>query len=106
MIGLQQGFPGRILTRLNIKRPKLNIFSCENPGPKIPDPQHLLHGHSLKMSAVENNSLYLAISYCLLGEVYWRAWKASGGEFRERLETGCIQDYMDGGMRAHRGYGS
>jgi hypothetical protein len=58
------------------------------------------------MSAVKNNSYDLAISYYLLGEVYWRAWKASGGEFRERLETGCIQDYMDGGMRAHRGYGS
>jgi hypothetical protein len=59
------------------------------------------------MSAVTNCSSdlspYLTKHY-LLGEVYWRAWKASGGEFRERLETGCIQDYMDGGMRAHRGY--
>ena len=33
-----------------------------------------------------------------LGEVYHKAWLASGGEFRTRLETDCLQDLMYRGM--------
>ena len=33
-----------------------------------------------------------------LGEVYHKAWLVSGGEFRARLETDCLQDLMYRGM--------
>ena len=33
-----------------------------------------------------------------LGEVYHKAWLGSGGEFRTRLETDCLQDLMYRGM--------
>ena len=40
---------------------------------------------------------------CLgLGEVYHKAWVASGGEFRARLEQDCIQDLMYRGVLASR----
>ena len=43
---------------------------------------------------------------CLgLGEVYHKAWLASGGEFRARLEQDCLQDLMYRGVLASRDRG-
>ena len=48
----------------------------------------------------------LSKAACLgLGEVYHKAWVASGGEFRERLEQDCIQDIMYRGVLASRDRG-
>ena len=40
-----------------------------------------------------------------LGEVYHKAWQASGGVFRSKIEEDCIQDFMYRGILAPRGKG-
>ena len=41
----------------------------------------------------------------MAGEVYHKAWLASGGEFKARLEQDCIQDLMYRGVLASRDKG-
>ena len=44
-------------------------------------------------------------SCAALGEVYHKAWLASGGLFRTKIEQDCIQDLMYRGALATRGKG-
>lgn len=35
-------------------------------------------------------------------EIYYRAWKKAPGEFKEKIESVCIQDYMKNAILLHR----
>lgn len=35
-------------------------------------------------------------------EVYYRAWKKATGEFKEKIESVCIQDIMKNAILLHR----
>lgn len=35
-------------------------------------------------------------------EIYYRAWKKATGEFKERIESVCIQDLMKNAILLHR----
>lgn len=35
-------------------------------------------------------------------EIYYRAWKKATGEFKEKIESVCIQDYMKNAILLHR----
>lgn len=35
-------------------------------------------------------------------EVYYRAWKKATGEFKEKIESVCIQDLMKNAILLHR----
>ncbi|XP_076017161.1 condensin-2 complex subunit G2 [Genypterus blacodes] len=37
-----------------------------------------------------------------IAEIYFRAWKKAAGDFLERIETVCIQDFMQGAILLHR----
>ena len=56
--------------------------------------------HSSIKEALKPEDRHMAAGY---GEIYFKAWRQSGGVFRERIEESCLQDLMYHGVLANRG---
>ena len=56
--------------------------------------------HSSIKDALKPGDRQMAAGY---GDIYFKAWRQSGGVFRERIEESCLQDLMYHGVLANRG---
>ena len=63
-------------------------------------PDFVTQLHSSIKEALKPEDRQMAAGY---GEIYFRAWRQSGGVFRERIEESCLQDLMYHGVLANRG---
>ena len=63
-------------------------------------PEFVEQLHSSIKEGLKPEDRHMAAGY---GDIYFRAWRQSGGAFRARVEECCLQDLMYHGVLANRG---
>ena len=89
------------LTRLVVATAGSELYLTSSEGVKWLTFLHSISPNLLTELHVTARSMLgeLSKASCLgLGEVYHKAWLVSGGEFRTRLQTDCLQDLMYRGV--------